>query len=204
MARKIYLFWADKRANIETPGQPGVCLDFEQWPKHQAINAGIINSGAQGVQSNFCYFKDDNSGDYDKLLRVYTTPQLLFAFGHPEHPEPTDNGGAFSFVAKLTGGQITADNVALMISVIRKLDWKKRGADIEWYNPEMGFGLIGVSNVDGAPGSGLMIGLNPFNKEIKLEGDGFEWDLFFQNLKKILPWAIGAGLLYAAASNEKD
>lgn len=197
---KIFLFYADEK-NV-TQQSPGVCNPYELLPKGPAILAGAANVN-QVETEQYCFFTDSSEGKkWKKILNVFSTPELLFALQHPDYPPPSSTGGAFMFVAKLVSSQITTDNVSLMLKICRDLKFRKRGDKIEWYNPEMGIEGVGIENINGAPGTGFLIGLNPFNQEVQLEGGQFTLDHFLQMIKGMAPWLIGAGI-FAVANQKK-
>lgn len=135
--------------------------------------------------------------DLDRQLKLssFQLPQVLFALPNPENPE-----GLF-FVGKLVQGQINRQNMKVMLTAVLQLQPKEDpNGKISFYDPSFRlFDGIGISNSAGAPGSGALIGLNPISEALEINRGG----QIFDNLKKLLPWAVLGAVLFVAASRRK-
>lgn len=196
MAKQITIWYAQDRAWWQK-NNPG--CDVEKWPEYDSIRAGIEQAGMSPDDIfAFCYSKDGD--DLDKKLKVYSTPQLLFAFPDPRKPfSPNSGVSEFVFVAKLVKEQISAANVALMLKVVKTLDFRANGDSVTWYNTEFGSD-VGISSRNDSPGSGLL-GLNPL-REVTLEGGNFKLDAFLQSVKKLAPWLIVGAVLFSQSKKK--
>jgi hypothetical protein len=139
----------------------------------------------------------DEMDDQLKLWR-FQLPQVLFS----TWADPNDHSKGDIFLAKLVQGQITRENIRVMLTACRRLERQvDAGAEQSFYDPSLQLlDGIGISNTAGAPGAGgYLLGLNPLSESLEVNRRGQIVDNVLHAVKKVGPWALLAAGAYAVS-----
>jgi hypothetical protein len=191
MATPIYVWYARKWTAAEWQAattQPDF-VDVRDSVFLAASDAGL----GSGDGAAFAYRVTGDEQDSRLAVVWPNLPQLLFSIPVDEY-DPTKGQ---VFVAKLVQSQINRKNIVTMLQTVKRLQPKVDPAtqQVSFFDPTLKIlPSLGVSNSSQAPGSGNMVGLNPFGEPTEVNRYG----QMLGGLQKFIPWLIVGGVAYLA------